>query len=301
MTSSLIIDSDGGIDDALAILTLVASRRVSIALINATSGNVGARQVYKNIIAILNLCGKKIQVSKGRNSSLDGKRKRVCQVHGRDGLGNTFLANTIKVLNPLNALEAFKKTIETGEAKRILAIGPLTNIANAFLKYPFLCGHVDEMWVVGGALKTGKGEEITKEFNFYFDPQAAEIVLSAPVSIKLITLDVTKRVLFDKPFIKNFEKKKNSKLYDFFLKILNFSYCFNRTKRGLKAAHLPDLIAACLFLNESLVDFRKIRISIDKKTGHIIRSLKGKEILLADNLRIAKIKERAICNLLALE
>ncbi len=300
MTSSLIIDSDGGIDDAAAILTLVSSAKTKIALINATTGNVEANQAYKNIVAILNLYGKKIEVSKGRGVSLTGKRKRACQVHGKDGLGNTFLVNTIDdILNPLNSLEAFRRAIERNKANRILAIGPLTNIASAFLKYPFLCDHLDEVWMVGGTFKLRANKGAAEEFNFCFDPRAAEIVFSAPVSIRLISFDVTERVLFDKKFIGNFEKRKDE-IWNFLFKILNFSYNFNRTKRKLSAAHLPDLVAACLFLNEGLADFRKTKVFIDKKTARIIKSPRGREVLLAVNLKNKKIKEQALYNLLSL-
>lgn len=300
MTSSLIIDSDGGIDDAAAILTLVSSAKTKIALINATTGNVEANQAYKNIVAILNLYGKKIEVSKGRGVSLTGKRKRAHQVHGKDGLGNTFLVNTIDdILNPLNSLEAFRRAIERNKANRILAIGPLTNIASAFLKYPFLCDHLDEVWMVGGTSKLRADKGAAEEFNFYFDPRAAEIVFSAPVSIRLISFDVTERVLFDKKFIGNFEKRKDE-IWNFLFKILNFSYNFNRSKRKLSAAHLPDLVAACLFLNEGLADFRKTKVFIDKKTARIIKSPRGREVLLAVNLKNKKIKEQALYNLLSL-
>jgi len=300
MTSSLIIDSDGGIDDAVAILTLASSVKTKIALINATTGNVGAGQAYKNIVAILNLYGKKIEVSKGRGISLTGKRKRAHQVHGKDGLGNTFLVNSINnILNPLNSLEAFRRTIERNKTNKILAIGPLTNIASVFLRYPFLSCHLDEVWVVGGTFKLRADKGAAEEFNFYFDPRAAEIVFSAPVSIRLISFDVTERVLFDKEFIENFEKRKDE-IWKFIFKILNFSYNFNRTKRGLSAAHLPDLVAACLFLNEGLADFRKTRVSIDKKAARIIKNPRGREVLLADNLRDKKIKEQALYGLLKL-
>ncbi len=298
MTSSLIIDSDGGIDDAMAILTLVSSTKTKVALINATTGNVGANQAYKNIVAILNLYGKKIEVSIGKDISLAGKRKRAHQVHGKDGLGNIFL-NIDNILNPLNSLEAFRRTIERNKTNKILAIGPLTNIASVFLRYPFLSCHVDEVWVVGGTFKLRADKGAAEEFNFYFDPRAAEIVFSAPVSIRLISFDVAERVLFDKEFIENFKKRKD-KIWNFLFKILNFSYNFNRTKRKLSAAHLPDLVAACLFLNEDLADFRKTKVSIDKKAARIIRNPRGKEVLLADNLRDKKIKEEVLYNLLSL-
>ena len=299
MISAMIIDSDAGIDDALAILTLVGSNKFNISLINATSGNVTQEQAYRNIRAILGLAGKKIKVSKGNESSLSGKKKRAQLVHGRDGLGNTFLAAKVDILNPLKSPEAIERSIKRENVKKILTLGPLTNIAQAFIKYPSLENLLDEIWIMGGQIKVSGNTSAGGEFNFYFDPYAAEIVLSSAVKKRLITLDVTQRVLFDRSFIDSFIKKRN-KIYDFIARILDFSYRFSCKKRGLKAAHLPDLVAACLFLNKRLCNFRKLKIDVDKKTGCLLEKSHGWEIWLATNLKRKEIKEMALCNLLKL-
>lgn len=297
--TSLIIDTDGGIDDALAILVLLNAGQSKIKLINATGGNVDNKQAYKNIKALLHLCGRKIKVSRGRNISFSGRKKRDGAIHGTDGLGNTFLADYVKIGKVPDAVSAFKKAIEKDGISKILAIGPLTNLADVFLKYPNLTEHIDEIWLAGGALGK-KGSSGKEEFNFYFDPQAVEIVFRTQALIKLVTVDVTGKILFGRNFIKNFEDKKGD-IHRFILKILEFSYCFSYNKRGLKAAHLPDLITACLFLDENLAHFRKVRVSVDEKTGYIFENSAGREILMAENLNQTKIKEKALQSLLELK
>jgi inosine-uridine nucleoside N-ribohydrolase len=301
MTFSLIIDSDGGIDDTLAILALVASKKVKVNLINATCGNVSVYQAYKNIVATLELVGKKIQVSRGRSASLNGVKKRAIAVHGEDGLGNTFLANEINVLNPLSAVKAFRKAIEIDGSRKILAMGPLTNIAIVFSKYPFLGRFLNEIWLMGGTLKERRNVKGGGEFNFGFDPQATDIVFSSCIPLKVVTLDATQKVLFDRSFIKHFEEE--GKIYNFLFKILNFSLLFNYAQKGIRAAHLPDLVTACLFLNEKLCRFKKIRVRFDKKTACLDfnRSLANREILIAEDLKVDKIKKQALRYLLELE
>ncbi|MFH1857092.1 MAG: nucleoside hydrolase [Candidatus Omnitrophota bacterium] len=297
--SSLIIDTDGGIDDALAVLALVNSKEADIKLINVTAGNVDNVQAYKNISAVLNLCGKKISLSLGQEASFSGKLKRPYNVHGSDGLGDTFLSKDIDILNTLNAPTAFKEAIETG-VKKIFSAAPLTNVADFFLEYPELISQLEEVWLTGGVLKSGADMSAEGEFNFYFDPKAVEIVFSAGVEAKVVTMDVTKSVLFGRDFIKNFEGRKE-KTFEFISRILNFSYEFNCNNKGLNGAHLPDLVSACIFLDKNLADFEKVKVVVGKNTGCLFKNQGGKDILTACNLKEKQIKEKALDILLGLK
>ncbi|MFB2584916.1 nucleoside hydrolase [Herbiconiux liukaitaii] len=194
----LYLDCDTGIDDALALGWLMASPEVSVVGVGTVSGNVSAVQGARNTLDVLALAGRSWPVAVGAAGPLDGGFTRegfdggATHVHGDHGLG-TFVAPA-SAGTPID-LDAPDLLIELARrhagALRILAIGPLTNIAEALRREPGLPGLVAEVTIMGGAaLVPGNISPVT-EANIGNDPEAAQAVLSADWPITLVPLDVT--------------------------------------------------------------------------------------------------------------
>lgn len=188
----VIIDTDPGHDDALAIMLLVRSNMFDIRAITTVSGNVDIQKATNNARFVLDLINSRIPIFSG---SVKPLKKKLIQanVHGVSGLAG---ANITKI-EKLNGL-AIEKIIEIVRANpkqvSIVAIGPETNIAKAFIKDPELSKLIKQIVIMGGAINVHGNKSSVAEFNIFVDPDAAKIVFDAPVKKILVPLDVCNEI-----------------------------------------------------------------------------------------------------------
>ena len=202
MTQKIIIDTDPGIDDALAILLALAAKdKFDVLALTTVNGNVGVEQTTKNALKILKIAGRMdIPVYKGNSKPLMRERDNCEEFHGDDGLGNVDVDITDAQTCELAAQEEYAvdyllKTIHENKGEIILvAIGPLTNIAEAVQRDPDFAKNVKEVVIMGGA-EHGGNMSPNAEFNFWTDPEAAKIVFKAGFKkVTMIGLDATSYV-----------------------------------------------------------------------------------------------------------
>lgn len=187
----LIIDTDPGIDDAVALAIACHSTAFDIKLITTVSGNVGIQQVTENTQKLLKFWHKKIPVAQGASSPLMRQPIFAQEVHGVTGLdGYDFPVIDSNECVQLNAIDAIRQVIMTSEELvTLVAMGPLTNIALLLKVYPEVKVKIKELVIMGGAL--GRGNvAILSEFNIMVDPEAAQIVFDSYLPIVLVPLDV---------------------------------------------------------------------------------------------------------------
>ncbi len=194
----VIIDMDGGIDDALALILALRSPELDVAGITAVSGNVPVEQAATNALRVVELLDRKdVWVARGLANPLVRDSIRATDFHGKDGLGDSNLPSPRLRLRTESALSLIKE--ETEGARRgglsIIATGPLTNIAAVFAEEPDIVRRLDDLVIMGGAYgltEYGFGNEPpVAEFNIYSDPEAAKLVFESGVSLKCVGLDVT--------------------------------------------------------------------------------------------------------------
>lgn len=196
----IIIDTDPGIDDAVALLLALAAReKLEVLGLTTVNGNVDVDQVTKNVFKILKIAGRSdIPVYKGSGEPLERGNTHCEEFHGDDGLGNLGMEDCTGNLQEESAVDFLvrKAREEKGELT-IVPIGPLTNIAKAVQKDPAFAENVKEVVIMGGAEKTGNMSPHA-EFNFYTDPEAAKIVMGAGFKkVTMIGLDATSYVFLD--------------------------------------------------------------------------------------------------------
>ena len=196
--SRVIIDMDGGIDDALALILGLRSPEMEIVGITSVSGNVPVNQATLNALRVVELLGRPdVWVSQGLTRPLVRDPIRAYKFHGRDGLGDSHLPLSKLHRASKTALKAISETLSSSEKHglTIICTGPLTNIASLLAELPDSKRGIQEIVIMGGAYgvtEYGIGNETpVAEFNIYSDPEAAKIVFEAGLKLKAVGLDVT--------------------------------------------------------------------------------------------------------------
>lgn len=190
---SLLIDTDPGVDDALALLMALSDPAIEVVALTVAAGNVGLAHTVPNALRVLELAGSAAPVYAGCAAPLVHPAADAAFVHGRDGLGDAGLPAPSRAAESEHAaLAMLRLSRAMPGALTFVMLGPLTNLALALRLDPELPQRVARLVVMGGAV-TGRGniERIPVEFNIGFDPEAAHIVFSSWPRIEVIDWEAT--------------------------------------------------------------------------------------------------------------
>lgn len=190
MPRPILIDCDPGTDDALALMIALASDEVDVVAITSVAGNVDIEHTTRNAIQISELAGIKVPVGKGASMPMYRSQVIASHVHGENGLGGITLPNPTQKPSS-TAVELIVKSVMTYPREiEILAIGPLTNIAQTFELHPEIIPLIKRIVIMGGGYQIGNVTPVA-EFNIFADAEAAKIVFNGSVPIYMVGLDVT--------------------------------------------------------------------------------------------------------------
>jgi inosine-uridine nucleoside N-ribohydrolase len=186
----LIIDCDPGVDDAIALFTAFQSPEFDLLAITTVAGNVGIEHTTRNALQLCEVAGVDVVVAKGAERPLFRTPVFADHVHGKTGLRTLVLPAPKKAALP-NAIEVIRDAILAHPNEiEILAVGPLTNLAQVFLLDPTLPPLIKSITIMGGGHRHGNMTP-AGEFNIVVDPEAARIVFEAGVPLYMVGLDVT--------------------------------------------------------------------------------------------------------------
>lgn len=194
----LIVDSDPGLDDALAIGLAVARPELNLLAVTTVGGNADVRHCTENALRLLHAFGRSdIPVAEGAVGPLTGTVVRATAIHGEGGIGRTVLPASPASPRPEGAVELIAAILRaSAEPVAIAPIGPLTNIALLIRLHPDLLGRIAHLSIMGGSIGEGN-TTASAEFNIYADPEAADIVFRAGIPITMMGLDVTHQATLD--------------------------------------------------------------------------------------------------------
>lgn len=195
----LVIDTDPGVDDAIALLVALASPEVELCAVTTVFGNVSVEQTTENALRVLNLAGAaQIPVAVGAQRPLvHPQPHRAAHVHGANGLGGVELPNAVRQVEKSPAVPFLADLLHGSSSPiTVCAIGPLTNIALLVATDQAAAARIERLVIMGGAYGAGNVTP-TAEFNVWSDPEAAHRVLSSGLPITVIGLDVTRPTAMD--------------------------------------------------------------------------------------------------------
>ena len=270
----IIIDTDPGIDDAVAIAAAVFCESLDVKLISTVSGNVSINHTTKNAQKLMEFFGKDIPVSQGASKPLIKQLEDASHIHGETGMAGYDFPEPTKELHKKNSIEAMKDVILSSDEKiTIVPIGPLTNIALLLKTYPEVKENIEEIVLMGGS--SGRGNHTpAAEFNIYADPEAAKIVLSQGVKTVICPLDVTSIATLDLETINKL--RDMNKVGEMFYSLFNHYRGGSVSKGGLK---MHDLTTIAYLDKPEL--FEKVETFVDVETtpgyteGFMIVDFKG--------------------------
>jgi inosine-uridine nucleoside N-ribohydrolase len=183
------IDTDCGVDDAVAIAIALAHPELEVVGLSTVNGNVGVEQVSDNVLRLLPFLGKgEIPVYGGASHPLVAQPHHAAGVHGSNGLGEVELPVVDKKLEPEGAVDGLLALAREQPGFSLVALGPLTNVALALKHHPELEGLIGEIVSMGGALQRGNVTPHA-EFNYYADPESVRVVLESKVPLTVVLWD----------------------------------------------------------------------------------------------------------------
>jgi inosine-uridine nucleoside N-ribohydrolase len=299
MTCHLLIDTDPGIDDALAILLALASPEVRIETITVVAGNVPVDLAAANARRILAVAAPTPMPPVIRGAEAPLKRSLVTagHVHGQDGLGNLdrFVDRGGRLRYPeppptvetRSAAEAILETVDRwGPELTVVALGPLTNLAAAAALDARRLARAGRVVVMGGAVTVAGNVTPAAEFNFFVDPEAAAQVLEAGLAVELIPLDVTRRVVLAQAVLtERLRRCPDDRIARFILDFTLHGFAFGASQEG-GGIVLHDPLAMAVALDPSLVTFEPMSVEVECE-GKLTRGLS-----LADRRAIPSHRKR---------
>jgi inosine-uridine nucleoside N-ribohydrolase len=242
----IILDTDPGLDDALALFLALASPEVQLEAITTVSGNVHVDLTTRNALALLELTGRTtIPLARGCERPIVRQPVVADYVHGHNGLGGISLPEP--QLRPVNqhAVDLIIEKIMAAPREILLVpVGPLTNIAMALRKEPRIAEYVREVVMMGGALRVPGNVTPEAEFNIFADPHAAHIVFHAGWPMRLVTLDVTQKTLLEREQVEALASNGNHITLLIQQMVENFLNAFG-LPRGISGFQMHDPL--CLF------------------------------------------------------
>src|SRR5579862_7414849 len=191
----IIIDTDPGVDDAMAIFLALRSPELKVEAITPVAGNVPLELTLPNALRLVEIAGRRdIPVAAGASAPLVRRLVTARYAHGENGLGGVdFPAPSLKPVSE-SAVEMIRRIVRSSPGEiTVVALGPLTNVATALKADPELAKMIRAIVLMGGSLSGGNITPAA-EFNFYVDPEGARIVFDAGVPITMVGLDVTRKV-----------------------------------------------------------------------------------------------------------
>jgi purine nucleosidase len=260
----IIIDTDPGQDDAVAILLALASAELEVLAITAVAGNVPLALTQKNARQIVDLSGKSAPVFAGCDAPLRRKLVTAEHVHGKTGLDGIALPDPVAPLHPTHAVDALIDALRAHPPGTVTLcpLGPLTNIATAFLRAPDIVPRVAEIVLMGGGCFEGGNITPAAEFNIYVDPEAADIVFRSGVPLVVMPLDVTHKALTSRAWVEEM-RALGTPVGQAVASWTDFFERFDTAKYGSEGAPLHDPCVIAYLLDPTLFHGRHINVEIE--------------------------------------
>jgi inosine-uridine nucleoside N-ribohydrolase len=267
----LILDTDPGLDDALALFLALASSEVQLEAITTVSGNVHVDLTTRNALTLLELAGRSdIPVARGCDRPLLRQPVFADYVHGPNGLAGIELPEPRLQPVSQHAVDLIIERVMAAPREiTLVPVGPLTNIAQALRKEPRIAANVREVVIMGGALRVPGNVTPEAEFNIYADPHAAHIVFHAGWPIRLVTLDVTNKTLLRREQVQALASNGSPVIMLIQQMVSNFLDTFGRP-RGITAFQMHDPLCLSAAFQPEMITWGPAYVDVELVGSHTL-------------------------------
>jgi purine nucleosidase len=260
----ILIDTDPGIDDSLAILLALASPELSLEGLSVVHGNCSLEQATANGLSILELASAShIPLAMGCELPLVQPSLLAPETHGNTGLGYAKLPEPqARPIRQHGCDFLIEKIMSNPGEITLVAIGPLTNVALAMRQEPRIVTALKELIIMGGAIRHEGNTTALAEFNTYVDPHAAHIVYQAGIPTILVPLDVSYQCVLTKPDVDRL-LQIDSPLTRFIADATRFYMEFHDEYQGVEGCVINDPLALALTFAPELCDYQNLPVNVD--------------------------------------
>ena len=260
----VIIDTDPGVDDAMAILLALNSPELKVEALTVVSGNVEAPLGLENALKIVSLANRcDVIVAAGAQHPLSQKLITAKFWHGPNGLAGVELPAPKCKADPRFGPDLIIELVHRYPHEiTLIPVGPLTNIALAVSKDPSMVSLVKDIVIMGGSI-TGGNVNGAAEANIYNDPEAAAIVFNAGWMVTMIGSDVGERTLITRPYLRELQAQHGPES-DFVAALADF-YLTRSEKNGYAGAAMYDPLAVGTAIDPTLVTLKDMHVDVETK------------------------------------
>jgi purine nucleosidase/pyrimidine-specific ribonucleoside hydrolase len=269
MRRHVLIDTDAGVDDVLALILALRSPELNVEAITTVAGNVPVRHCTRNVLAILDQLhiDSNLIVAEGAAKPLSRRLFTAPEVHGADGFGNARpRRRSDRKVSSVPASRVIAETSKKwGRKLTIVALGPLTNIAHALRKYPRSLKNIGRLITMGGAFRVPGNTGPVAEFNYYVDPEAAETVLKSGLPITVVPLDLTQQVVVMHREMERRASRRANRLSQLIVRMTRFYMKYHSRTENFFGGFLHDPIAVACAIRPSLFHTQELHVEIETK------------------------------------
>ena len=272
----MIIDTDGGVDDALAIIMALNCEEIELKAVTVLAGNIDVRQAANNVLRVIDIVRPKQRplVAKGCEKPLVRPPFNAAGIHGSDGLGELhqfknadgsprYPELTVEPSSEHAVDVLLKAAEEYGSDLTIVALGPLTNLATALQRDRSTLQKVGRIAIMGGAVKVPGNISAAAEFNFFVDPDAAQMVMESGIPLTLVGLDVAMKAPLPRKDIEDYAREHPSALAQFIADCTGIYMAFYRDNEGFHGCYLHDPLALGVAIDPSLVSTESVYMVVE--------------------------------------
>ena len=282
---TVIIDTDAGSDDLMAIAFLLSRPDIHVEAITVVNGMAHVQAGGRNVLGLLELAGRQdIPVFIGRETPLSGNAEfPAAWRKTSDDLPGVHLPEPKRAIESQSAAEFLSKRLsDAAHPVQVLATGPMTNLAEAFMRNPRAARTVRVIVIMGGAVRVAgnlgdggmfKTDNSAAEWNIFIDPEAAKTFFASGAPIRLVALDATQRVPIDMALLEEFGSHARTPLAQFVAQVLETNRDF--IKQGFYFAWDP--LAAVALANPAVVTFKPMAIEISDDPKELGRTMEVKK------------------------
>jgi len=274
MTSAVLIDTDPGIDDAVALALAARLRALELVGITTCHGNTDVARATRNARDVARRVGLDASITAGAAAPLRRAAHPARETHGDEGLGYWTPDQAARSESD-HAAQTIAEATLAHHRLTLICLGPLTNLARALAGFAHVAPGLGPVFIMGGTIGVRGTQTRWSEFNWWGDPEAVEVVLNAGLDIRLVPLDVTRRIVIPGDAVRALRAAgRTDDDARFWGDALGFYMDFHRGYEGLDGCVVNDPLAIALAADASLATWREMRIGVsvsdDERRGAII-------------------------------